>query len=68
MKVTKYLLPPMECVGIGPHMLLWTHCNFLTDRIFPTDLNGFLDIFPSTHFSQKDILVDLGMFTPFTKS
>ena len=39
----------MDCVGTGLYTSLYMHCNFLTNRI------------SYTHFSQKDIVGDLGI-------
>ena len=69
MKVTKYLLLPKESVDIGPQPWLCTCCcSLLVERISPTDLKGFLDIFPSKHLSQNYIPIDLGNSTPLTNS
>ena len=38
------------------------------DLIYPTDLNGFLCILPSTHPSQIDNIPLFGNFTPVTSS
>ena len=66
--MTKYLFPPIESVGIGPHTSLCTSCSFFLDRISPTGLNGARFIFPATHPSQNDSFVCFGKLIPVSNS
>ena len=63
MKVTKYFLPPMDSMCMGPQTSLWTSCSFSVE---PTSLNCFRCILPSMHPSQNDNFAVFETFIPFT--
>ena len=51
---------------MGPYTSPGTNCNFPTEQISLTGLNGLLCILPSMHPSQNDNLAVFEVFIPFT--
>ena len=46
MKVTKYMEPAKDLIGIGPQTSEWKNSRISRSSLFPSFGNGFLVIFP----------------------